>query len=261
MKIQYTSDLHLEFHENSRWLKDSPLLPVGDVLVLVGDIGYLGDENYERHPFWDWCAENFRQTIVIPGNHELYKSFDINELHEGWQLNIRPNVKAVYNCVIPISQDIELIASTLWAKIPPHEEFQTERGVTDFHRIRNGQFRLSAQRFNQEHEMCREFIERSVAESNAHHVIVATHHVPSFALMADEFKRSPINGAFTVELGNCIADSCIDYWIYGHSHRNINKIIGNTRCICNQLGYTFHGEQTSFRRDAIIEIEDNELQI
>ena len=156
MKIQYASDLHLEFHENSRWLKENPLLPVGDILVLAGDIGYLGDENYERHPFWDWCAENFRQTIVIPGNHELYKGFNINKLHEGWQLNIRPNVKAVYNCVIPISQDIELIASSLWAKIPPHEEFQTERGVTDFHRIRNGQFRLSAQRFNQEHDTCRE---------------------------------------------------------------------------------------------------------
>lgn len=154
-----------------------------------------------------------------------------------------------------------MIASTLWAKIPPYEEYQTERGVTDFHRIRNGQFRLSAQRFNQEHETCQEFIERSVAASKAKHIIVATHHVPSYELMADEFKGSPINGAFTVELGNYIAGSHIDYWIYGHSHRNINKTIGNTRCIWNQLGYTFHGEQRSFRRDAIIEIEDNELQI
>lgn len=222
MKIQYASDLHLEFHENSRWRKDNPLLPVGDILVLAGDIGYLGDENYNRHPFWDWCAENFRQTIVIPGNHELYKSFDINELHEGWELNIRPNVKAVYNCVIPISKDIELIASTLWAKIPPHEEFQTERGVTDFHRIRNGQFRLSAQRFNQEHEMCREFIERSVAESNAHHVIVATHHVPSFALMADEFKRSPINGAFT-ELYSRQSYRLLDIRSFTSKHKQNNR--------------------------------------
>ena len=100
MKIQYASDLHLEFHENSRWLKENPLVVAGDVLILAGDIGYLGDDNYAHHPFWDWCAESFRQTIVIPGNHELYKSFDINDLHEGWQQEMRPNVKACYNCVI-----------------------------------------------------------------------------------------------------------------------------------------------------------------
>jgi predicted phosphodiesterase len=261
MKIQYASDLHLEFHENSRWLNDNPLLPLGDILVLAGDIGYLGDENYDRHPFWNWCSDNFRQTIVIPGNHELYKYFDINNFYEGWQLRIRQNVNVFYNCVISISSEVDLIASTLWAKIPPYDEFQTERGVTDFHRIRNGQFRLSAQRFNQEHERCREFIERSVAASKAHHIIVATHHVPSFELMSDEFKGSPINGAFTVELGDFIANSRIEYWIYGHSHRNITKTIGHTQCVSNQLGYTFHGEQESFRRDAIIELNDNGLQI
>lgn len=254
MKIQYASDLHLEFHENSHWLKENPLVAVGDVLVLAGDIDYLGDENYSRHPFWNWCAENFKRTIVIPGNHELYKGFDINDLHEGWTLEIRPNVKAYYNCVIPLCEDIDLIASTLWAYIPPYEEYQTERGVTDFLRIRNGKFRLSAQRFNEEHERCREFIAHSVRMSNARHIVVATHHIPSFELMSDEFKGSPINGAFTSELGGLIADSRIDYWIYGHSHRNINKTIGNTQCRSNQLGYTFHGEQGTFRRDAIIEL-------
>ena len=159
-----------------------------------------------------------------------------------------------YNSVIAISDEIDLIASTLWAHIHPYDEYQTERGVTDFHRIRNGKFRLSAQRFNAEHERCREFIARSVAASKVRHIIVATHHVPSFELMADEFKGSPINGAFTSELGELIATSRIDYWIYGHSHRNINKTIGNTQCVSNQLGYTFHGEQATFRRDAIIEL-------
>lgn len=36
----------------------------------------------------------------MPGNHELYKDFDINDLHEDWQQEIRPNVKVYYNSVI-----------------------------------------------------------------------------------------------------------------------------------------------------------------
>ena len=113
MKIQYASDLHLEFCDNSRWLKENPLIPLGEILVLTGDIGYLGDENYTVHPFWNFCAENFHQTIVVPGNHELYKDFDINDLHEDWQQEIRPNIKVYYNSVIPLSEDIDLITSTL----------------------------------------------------------------------------------------------------------------------------------------------------
>lgn len=254
MKIQYASDLHLEFGENSKWLKDNPLIPSAEILVLAGDIGYLGDANYKTHPFWDWASRNYKQVIVIPGNHELYKFFDINELTEGWILEIRHNIRAYYNCIIPLGEEIDLIASTLWAKIPPSEEYLTEHCVSDFKRIRNGEYCLSAQRFNDEHDRCRDFIEKAVAESNAKNIIVATHHVPSFVLMSDEFSDSSINGAFTVELGNYIADSRINYWIYGHSHRNINKTIGNTQCVSNQLGYVFQNEHWSFRRDAFIEI-------
>ena len=165
MKIQYASDLHLEFGDNSKWLKANPLVPSADILILAGDIGYLGDDNYKTHPFWDQVSENYKKVIVIPGNHELYKYYDINELHEGWSLSIRKNVKAYYNSVIPLDENTDLIVSTLWSKISPAEEFMTERCVSDFARIRNGKFRLSAQRFNEEHDRCRSFIDKAVKES------------------------------------------------------------------------------------------------
>ena len=47
MKIQYCSDLHLEFPENQNYLKANPILPLGDILILAGDITLLRvKENY-----------------------------------------------------------------------------------------------------------------------------------------------------------------------------------------------------------------------
>lgn len=253
MKIQFASDLHLEFHDNSRWLRDNPLIPVGDILVLAGDIGYLGDEIYNHHPFWNWAAKNFRETIVIPGNHELYKGFDINDLTEGWETKIRENIKVVYNKVLHYG-DIDLICSTLWSEIPLREAYFTEKGVSDFRRIRDGNRFLSWERFNEEHRKCVEFISKNSIESNAKTKIVVTHHVPSFQLMAEEFRGSMINGAFTSSLDKMIESLPINYWIYGHSHRNIEAEIGGIKILTNQLGYVFANEHLNFETYKFLEI-------
>lgn len=41
MKLQFASDLHLEFADNWRYLRAHPLQVNGDILILAGDIGYL----------------------------------------------------------------------------------------------------------------------------------------------------------------------------------------------------------------------------
>ena len=246
VKIQYASDLHLEFMENTLYLENHPIQPVADILVLAGDMGYLCDESFLKHPFWDWASEHFKQVVVIPGNHEFYKGYDLGLLHDGWCLSVRSNVKYYYNAVIPLSEDRDLIVSTLWGHIEQQDAFATERSVNDFYRIKDNGVVIKSQRFNREHDKCRAFIEKAVDESKAKHIVVATHHVPSYELVSPDFMGSPINGAFTAELGNFIAYSHIDYWIYGHSHRNIDKVIGQTRCVSNQLGYVTHGEAKAF---------------
>lgn len=253
MKIQYASDLHLEFAENASYIKHNPLEVAGDILILAGDIGYLGDENYSRHPFWDWASENYKQVIVAMGNHEFYKHFDIANLKDGHKVEIRHNIAAYYNAVISL-EDTDIIVSTLWSKIQLKYAFYTEWVISDFHRILyNGEL-LSFTEFNKEHRRCLDFIKKSVRECTAKHKIVVTHHVPSFKMLCPKFKDSKANGAFTVELADYIENSGIEYWIYGHSHYNVDVNIGQTKCVSNQLGCVFHGEHLTFNPKAVIEV-------
>ena len=64
---------------------------------------------------------------------------------------------------------------------------------------------------------------------------------------------------FAVELGDYIAASSIEYWIYGHSHRNMDKTIGNTECVSNQVGYVCSNERMSFNSEKYILIENREV--
>ena len=81
MKIQYMSDLHLEFSDNSRWLKHNELPATGDVLVLAGDIFYLKNKVAPLANFWKWASANYRQVLIVPGNHEYY-NYPLAELSQ-----------------------------------------------------------------------------------------------------------------------------------------------------------------------------------
>lgn len=52
MKIQYMSDLHLEFADNSRYFKHNELPVTGEILVLAGDVFYLKDRVAPLTKFW-----------------------------------------------------------------------------------------------------------------------------------------------------------------------------------------------------------------
>ena len=254
MKIQYASDLHLEFRDNARYLRDNPIIPVGDILLLAGDIGYLNDDNYSTHPFWDWASDNFRQTLVVPGNHEFYKSGDVGTIQNGCIAEIRSNVKCYYNTVLTID-GIDFIMCTLWSKIPETNAYVTEKSVSDFMRIAcNGRL-LTVSGFNEAHQRAVGFLSNACQTTNHRKRIIVSHHVPTALCMADEFKNSRINGAFVAELHDFIYDHDIDYWIYGHSHRNMPEIkINGTKMLCNQLGYVHHREHHSFCSQAFFEI-------
>ncbi len=148
MKIQYCSDLHLEFIGNELLLKKNPLEIKGDILILAGDIMTLKREKYFEF-FFDFCAKNFKQTYWIAGNHEFYGA-DVSHRSGTFEKTIRENVTFLNNTTI-VHDNIRLIFSTLWSKIHHSNEWLIEKRMNDFQLIQHGRFRLSSQRYNEMH--------------------------------------------------------------------------------------------------------------
>ncbi|MDR1090560.1 MAG: metallophosphoesterase [Prevotella sp.] len=247
MTIQYASDLHLEFAENSKYLEENPIVPVADILILAGDIGYINHKTYDSHPFWDWASTNFKQVLVIPGNHEFYGGYDLSNLKEGTKMAIRENIHWYYNALVVID-DVEFLLTPLWSKINPHAELIIKSRIADFKYIKCNGERLTPAIFNKMHRDCVDFLKSVLKTPSMGKRIIVTHHVPTPQCMDDKFKGSILNGAFVAELDDLILNSGVEYWIYGHSHRNVNEVMmGSTKLLCNQLGYVSHRENWSFR--------------
>ena len=207
----------MEFHDNMRFMKSLPLEVAGDVLVIAGDVGYLVDTTIPHLRFWKWASENYRQVLMVVGNHEYYNNGDIAAQGDSWQKMFLPNVGYYHNKVVRID-NVDFILSTLWSRIQPVDEFAIQNGMNDYAQILYNKHRLVPQNINDEFERNLAFIKKSVMKSDAEKIVVVTHRQPTFATIEDKHEGSVLNAAYATELSSYIANSRITVWNYGHSH-------------------------------------------
>jgi predicted phosphohydrolase len=250
-KLQYASDLHLEFPANKEFLKQHPLQAVGDVLVLAGDIVPFAVMD-KHQDFFSYVADNFETVYWLPGNHEYYH-FNIADKSGMLNEKIRSNVFLVNNTSV-MHENCRLLFSTLWSKISEGNQWQIEKSLNDFHQIKNKGFRLSAEKYNELHEESLAFLQKEIRETKEEQMAVFTHHCPTFMNYPAQYKGDILNEAFAVELFDFIESSNINYWVYGHHHSNTLEFsIGRTKLITNQLGYVQRNEQVKFETNKYFE--------
>lgn len=251
MKIQYCSDLHLEFQDNKEYILNNPIEPIADILILAGDIvPFKIIDNHQD--FFNYISRNFKTTYWIPGNHEYYYyNVDSSRFLD---TKIRENIFLVNNCVKEVS-GINLIFSTLWSNISESKRWLIQQSLSDFKVIKYIDCLFNVDDYNLLHKESLEFIQNTLNETSDNKTVVVTHHAPTFVNYPEKYVNSKINEAFASNLTELIEDNSIDFWIYGHHHSNVNDFqIDNTKLVTNQLGYIKYNENVGFNPKAYIEI-------
>ena len=255
MKIQYASDFHLEFAENSQMLNAFPLDVQGDILVLCGDIHVLGSNDLPKHPFFKWCADHYAHTFIVPGNHEYYLGYDLSATLTDWVYAIHDNVRYVNNRSVVID-DMELFFTTLWSKIPVVDEPLVNLHLTDCHRMIYGGKPFRANHYGEVHQTCLNWLTGALEQSDAAHKVVVTHHCP---VMKEDprYKSNGLTWAFIVPMESYVEQCGADAWIFGHTHYHGARgmTLGDTTMLTNQLGYVKDGVEEGFDLGAIFEIK------
>lgn len=245
-----SSDIHLEFFKKYQvdvFIKkiDTALKTFDDcgskILILAGDICSAKSDNLEY--FLENIHTKFTKIIYVPGNHEYYNV----SIEQGNKL--LNEVTGKFNNVILLNNgtyyddenDILFIGTTLWSNLA-HKGYDITLAkymINDFRYIEEFKPQNYLDMFNKNLQFITNILENNKDKQK----IIVTHHMPSYDLVAEEFKGE-INICFASELDHMF-DTSIKAWIYGHTHCPSDKVIGETRFKCNPIGYK--GENQTFK--------------
>ena len=276
MKLQIVSDLHLEFASI-----DVANAGDTDVLILAGDICVA--EDLHSHPvgsanpavplgtrqlasqayqeFFAQVSSEFENVIYILGNHEHYHG-KIDTSHDVVRktladMNIT-NIHLLENESI-VLDGVVFVGGALWTDMNmgnPLNMNAVQSGINDFRVIRvanRGYRKFNTMDAVGLHLATKQCIETQAGIHSNERVVVCTHHAPSYASVAEQFKGSELNAGYASDLSEFILDNPnIKLWCHGHMHNTSDYMIGDTRIVANPRGY--YDENSEFDALKVFEV-------
>jgi UDP-2,3-diacylglucosamine pyrophosphatase LpxH len=230
VNIHLASDMHLEFWHP--WhMRPVAAVPECEVLVLAGDILSLRFSDDEMSETWKAFSEKAKAVFYLPGNHEFYGSnLDLGlAVLRRMESNFPSNVKMLWpdEDHIYVHGGRRFLGGTLWfsddGSNQPYEKF-----LGDFSHIRG--FKPWVY---EENKRTKDFLDRNVRQGD----VVVTHHLPSERSIAPKYKKSALNRFFVFSCDDLIASAKPALWMHGHTHGGCDYVHGDTRVVCNPMGY------------------------
>lgn len=253
MRIQYASDLHLEFSSRPLTLEDMS----GDILVLAGDIAVRpADVAQYMHAL----SERKRPVIFVLGNHEMlghYWETGVQEYKDAVAKLQNPFLHVLENEEI-IVNGVRFLGATLWADFADGKHGKKAMAcMPEFSSILrlDPTAKLTWQTVQERHKASVSWLSCALASDNrTMPTVVVTHHAPSWLSSHPKFAMSGLSGAFCSDLDRLIERHGPDVWIHGHTHDSFSYQIGKTAVVCNPFGYLEEEENKNWNPHAVVDV-------
>ncbi len=229
MRINYFSDIHLEFGE-----LDSPDNDA-DLIIAAGDIGV-------HLQGLEWLKSLQKKVIYVAGNHEFY-AHEYHQTIATIRENCIDSTVTFLENEEYIYQGVRFLGCTLWADLFVEGEDKAEalgKTLNDFRRIEFNDKAFDQMAFSRLYEKSRNWLESKLAEPFAGETVVITHHAPtewSWYKSPQALKKL----AYCNDLKALFHEYEIAIWFHGHVHNTGNYRIAGTRILSNPRGY--HGRR------------------
>jgi len=238
VRLWVLSDLHCELTHG--WdLPDSLHRPDVDVMIMAGDLV----PHMERGVRWLRQRVQDRPVIYIPGNHEFYGTDIDRTVEKARDAAAGTNIHVLQNDAVVID-NVKFVATTLWTDFAIFGDVERAmivagNGMNDFRRIRKDQYarRLRPIDTLARHQDSRKYLEAELSKQHWGPVVVVTHHGPDLMSAKPEHKADILTAAFVSDLTELITKTSPTLWVYGHTHRSDDRMIGSTRILSNAKGY------------------------
>jgi len=221
-----------------------------DVLVLAGDIAVGAGDVAKVVRFFK--SLGYDKIVYTPGNHEYYGSYmrivdpalqrAFNEIEGAFLLNDSSvNIDGV-----------TFFGGTLWTNFrnDPIAKAMVPGMINDFHVIKDMTSNAAVRKF----EATYQYIKMRYEQVKGPKVVV-THFLPAIECIAPQYQGpNMINTYFASDLGDFVANLQDTTWMFGHTHDSVDLMLGDTRVLCNPMGYFARQMNPGWNKDIVVNV-------
>lgn len=257
MKIRYASDIHLEFSGFPLDKKspapeivanaDEILLVAGDTIPTISLQERRTDsssmKSKARFVNFLEAVKGFKKVYLIGGNHEHYKYGEVTAgkdcINKFLKERGHENIVALENDRVPLTDKIDLLACTLWTDMNKNDSDTHKwvgRGMNDFYQCNYHGAPFTTYHASELHHQSKEWLLEQLKDDKS--FVVMTHHCPSLKSIDPQYKNDVLNFGYASNMDKIIkANPNISHWVHGHTHFNVDYILGKTRILGHMRGY------------------------